>query len=113
MVTTNGLEFESIGDDPIIFSPPVVYPEGGSLRVTIRMRTTVSPWGELFFGRAGWPYTGDFIRGFDVNPDGNWHEYVMVIPSRGGFETVLRVDAVTWKGQVEIAWISVEPFFSL
>lgn len=112
-----GLLFESIGSNPIILSPPVTYPHGGSLRITIRMKTDASPpgTGKFYLGREGLSFSsGDYYAGsFDVNPDGDWHEYEVVVPSWGRTRTFLRLDPVTSTGRVGIAWIKVEPFFSL
>ena len=111
-----GLLFESIGSNPIIFSPPVAYPHGGSLRITIRMKTDASPpgTGKFYLGREGLYFSsGDYAGSFDVNPDGHWHEYEVVLPLFGQTRAVLRLDPVTSTGCVGIAWIKVEPFFSL
>jgi PKD repeat protein len=107
--TADGLVFESIGSDPMIFSPLVDYPHDENLRVTIRMRTDASPPGKFYIGREGeWFSSEDNARCFDVNPDGHWHEYEVVLPSWGRTRKVLRLDPATSTGHVEIAWIKVE-----
>ena len=100
--TANGLEFDSVGFDPIIESPAVSYPDGGNLRITIRMKSTANDDGELYSYSLGKYFS------FTVNADGEWHEYVVDMPSHGDEPTILRVGPASARGHITIAWFKVE-----
>jgi hypothetical protein len=107
MVTDEGLEFESIGSDPGIEVTPIDFPEDMRLLVTIRMKSTVDQFGEFFYEKWAPPYAGPILIPFTITPDGEWHEYVIVIPSQGD-NTILRVDPGVSPGHITVAWIRVE-----
>ena len=108
-LTSDGLQFESVGVDPWLTSPEVDYPKGLNLRVTIRMRSDADMSGQLFYGRA---FSEEASAFFNVLPDGEWHEYVLAIPPQGD-ETRLRLDPGSAPGLFELAWIQVGSFVPL
>lgn len=102
----SGLEFRSVGDDPLLFSPVVFYPEGRTLRVTLRIKSTADASGQVFHGPPS-EFTGQTQRRFTVTPDGEWHECVLEVPPQEP-GTVPRVDPASWLGEITVAWISVD-----
>lgn len=52
-VTAEGLQFDCVGNDPYIVSPPVDgMPLGNRVQLIIRMRSEANQRGEIFFGRS-------------------------------------------------------------
>ena len=103
-ITPNGLEFDSVGNDPWITSPSVFYPKGETLRITIRMKSTGNATGQLFYGQS---FSEKASARFTINPDGEWHDYILEIPPQGD-ATLLRLDPSTSPGRIAVAWIKVE-----
>jgi len=103
-VTPAGLDFDMTGVDPWIEGPAVNYPSDRPVRVTLRMRSNADPYGELFYG----PFfqAGHSVR-FTVNPDGQWHEYVLALPALGA-NARLRLDPANDAGHATVAWIRAE-----
>lgn len=103
-VTAEGLQFDCVGHDPYIVSPPVAgMPLGNRVQLVIRMRSEANQAGEVFFGRS---FTAEDAVRFTVRNDGQWHEYeVMLPPQQKGAR--LRIDPATAAGPVTIAWIKV------
>ena len=105
-VTDEGLYFESIGDDPWIESRPVDnMPLDERVRLTVRMKATGDSRGEWFYGPD---FTAERSMTFFVTPDGEWHEYsVLLPPQQEG--TRLRLDPTAMvKGAFTVAWIKAE-----
>lgn len=104
-VTGDGLYFESIGHDPWIESPPVEHmPLGARVRLTLRMRSDGDSGGEVFYGRT---FAAERQAPFSITPDGEWHEYSVLLPEqRSG--TRLRIDPAADTGTFTLAWIKVE-----
>ncbi len=103
--TPEGLAFRSTGIDPWLEGPAVDLPGEGTVRVRVRMKSDADTGGELFYGRTF--QAGRSVR-FTVNSDGQWHDYLLVIPERLGAGTRLRLDPATSEGQIVIASIEVE-----
>ena len=106
-ITEEGLYFETTGGDPWIESPPVTnMPLGERVRVTVRMKATGDKSGEFFYGPS---FTAERSAQFFVNPDGEWHEYSVLLPAqeRG---TRLRLDPTSMtEGAFTVAWIKAAP----
>lgn len=100
--TAEGLSFTCTGEDPWIEGPPVkAMPLGDRVLLTIRMRSTADRSGEVFYGPTFEPGAS---RQFQIEPDGAWHEYsVMIPPQKAG--TRLRIDPAGYDGDVTVAWI--------
>ncbi len=94
--TSEGLAFRSIGIDPWIESPPIGnVPIGNQIRLTIRMKSTGDGAGEVFWGNT---FTPENSRRFFVRPDGEWHEYTVLL-SRLKPDMRLRIDPANGKGE--------------
>jgi len=103
--TTEGLAFRSAGIDPWIEGPAVDLPGEGTVRVRVRMKSDADMGGELFYGRAF--AAGRSVR-FTVNNDGQWHDYLLVVPDRLGPGTRFRLDPAASEGQIVVGSIEVE-----
>ena len=102
LATSEGLEFDCVGNDPYIISEPVGdLPLGDRVLLTIRMRSDADSSGEVFFGRAF--RASDSVR-FTVNADGQWHDYDMLLPAQAEGAR-LRIDPASGEGHVALAWI--------
>ncbi|MBM4090197.1 MAG: hypothetical protein FJ276_12365, partial [Planctomycetes bacterium] len=100
--TSEGLEFDCVGDDPYIWCGPVSQlPLGCRVTLTIRMRSDADPSGQVFYGRQ---FSAGNAVSFTVRDDGRWHEYEVLLPPQeaGGR---LRIDPAGGKGRIAIAWI--------
>jgi hypothetical protein len=105
-VTAEGLVVRSTGEDPWIEGPAIDIPSpDGMARVTIRMKSTADRGGELFYGRQ---FSADRSVHFTVNNDGNWHEYMLMIPQPLGAKSRFRLDPCSFAGELTVAWIRVE-----
>ena len=103
--TREGLTFRSVGIDPWLEGPAVDVPGEGTVRVRVRMKSQADTGGELFYGRTF--QAGHSVR-FTVNNDGQWHDYLLVVPERLGPGTRFRLDPTTGEGQIAVASIEVE-----
>jgi hypothetical protein len=103
--TAEGLAFESTGNDPWIEGPVVDLPGAGMTRVRVRMKSDADPGGELFYGRTF--QAGRSVR-FTVKNDGQWHEYLLLIPQPLGRGTRFRLDPATSEGHIVVGSIEVE-----
>ena len=104
-VSAEGLAFRSTGVDPWIEGPAVDVWTEGTVRVRVRMKSQADTGGELFYGRTF--QAGHSVQ-FTVNNDGQWHEYLLVIPERLGAGTRFRLDPAASEGQIVIGAIEVE-----
>ena len=104
-VSAEGLTFKSTGNDPWIEGPAVDASGDGAIRVSIRMKSSADPHGELFYGSTF--AAGRSVR-FTVISDGRWHEYLLVIPDRLGPGTRFRLDPAAGEGQIVVGSIGVE-----
>lgn len=103
-ITPEGLVLEVEAPDPNLTGPPVDYPAGQFVLVTLRMRSTGDPLAQLYYGAT---FSEKHSRGFVVKNDGQWHEYLIPLPPLGpGFR--LRLDPSHRAGQVALAWIRAE-----
>jgi len=104
-ITAEGLAFRSTDIDPYLWSKPADYPDDRPVRVTIRMRSTGDTSGEVFYGR-------EFVAGksasFVVRPDGEWHEYTVVLPPLGK-KAKIRLDPSGGPGEITVAWVRLDP----
>jgi hypothetical protein len=104
-VSGEGLAFKSTGNDPWIEGPAVDASGDGAARVSIRMKSSADPHGELFYGSTF--AAGRSVRFIVIN-DGQWHDYLLVIPDRLGPDTRFRLDPATGEGQIVVGSIAVE-----
>lgn len=105
-----GLVFDSVGHDPWIEGPPPDnLPLGENIRLKIRMRSTGDPAGEVFYGHR---FHAGQRADFFVRPDGEWHEYDVVIPPQEEGSR-LRIDPAADVGGFAIQWIAAEPLAAM
>ena len=104
--TVDGLEFESLGHDPFVWSPWFDSPVDENLRITFRMRSSANNRGDFHYHKQG-IWSGYFE--FNPNPDGEWHTYVFEIAPQGE-DTQIRIDPATAAGNITIAWLRIESF---
>jgi hypothetical protein len=103
-ITPDGLVLETKSPNPTLTGPPGDYPAGQFVLVTLRMRSTGDPLGQIYYGQT---FSEKHSRGFVVQNDGRWHEYRIPLPPLGpGFR--LRLDPSHRTGQVTVAWLRVE-----
>ncbi len=108
--TSEGLAFRSIGIDPWIESPPIGnVPIGNQIRLTIRMKSTGDGAGEVFWGNT---FTPENSRRFFVRPDGEWHEYTILL-SRLKPDMRLRIDPANGKGEFVLSRIKAQAIVPL
>ncbi len=106
----HGLVFESVGHDPWVEGPsPEHLPLGKMLRLTIRMRSTGDPGGEVFYGSG---FHASRRVDFSVKPDGEWHEYRVLLPPQEEGSR-LRIDPAAGEGRFALQWIKAEPLTPL
>ncbi len=103
--TSEGLVVKATGLDPWIEGPAVDYPTVKLVRVTVRMKSTADRGAEFFYGQSFKP--GDEVH-FNVQNDGQWHDYPMLIRAALGPKTRLRLDPCHDAGELVIASIKVE-----
>ena len=109
MVTVLGRSPEGVllrlrDPDPFIVGPAGQYPQGKPLTVTIRMRSTGDPVAQIYYGAV---FDERKSIRFEVNPDGQWHEYTVFLPALTG-KSRIRFDPPCSMDPVELAWIRVE-----
>ncbi len=104
-VTAEGLDFDSVGIDPWLNSPAVQFSGTHALRFTVRMRSTASPPGRLFWGESG--FSEERAIGIPVVADGAFHENSRILPALDGTQ-FLRFDPGVSVGHVTIEWIRIE-----
>ena len=90
--------------DPYLVGPPGRFPPGKPVKLTIRMRSNGEPFGQIYHGLR---FTEESSKVFEVNPDGQWHEYVVWLPPLED-RARLRFDPPCGGDTVELAWILVE-----
>lgn len=104
--TPEGLAAVCTGDiDPWLEGPsPPALPIGQNLRLTIRMRSDGDSGGELFYGPSF--VAGRSVR-FEINPDGEFHDYLLRLPALGEGSR-LRIDPGGTGGNVTVAHIRAQ-----
>lgn len=108
-VGTSGAEFWQIrttGHDPMLESPGFVARH--PLVVRLRMRSTATGHGQLFWGTAqqSGETEANSVR-FDVAHDGNWHDYEITLPAVEPTQR-LRLDPATGAGEIAIDRFQIE-----
>ncbi len=106
-VRANALHLVSSGNDPILMSeaPPKLGP--GTYRFVLRMRSDSAGEGQVF----GRPNSRGYLPGtghrFDVEHDGEWHEYRVEMPLDHALHEI-RLDPCSAKGKLDIEWMRLE-----
>ena len=103
--TAEGIVVKATGLDPWIEGPAVDYPTVKLVRVTVRMKSTADTGADIFYGRSF--KAGDQVH-FNVQNDGQWHDYPVLIRATLGPKTRLRLDPCHDAGELVIASIKVE-----
>ena len=99
------LRITSTGGDPYLHGPAVTL-EAPSL-VKLRMKCSTGGRGQVFWTTARSPNTAEKKSArFDLNHDGEWHEYAVPVEVRGTL-TRLRLDPGTAPGSAEVDWIEI------
>lgn len=106
-VVGEALVLENTGDDPHLQSPPVKIP--GPVVVRLFMKSTAGGKGELFWRTRTMGGYESHPSQFEINHDGEWHEYRVTIYELGTIIR-LRLDPGMAPGMVEVGWMIVEPF---
>jgi len=104
-VSSEGLAFQSTGNDPWIEGLAVDLSGAGMIRVRVRMKSDADSSGELFYG--GTFQAGHSVR-FTVQNDGRWHEYSLLIRESLGQGTRFRLDPAASEGHIVVGSIQVE-----
>jgi hypothetical protein len=102
--TADGLIMKVESPDPFLTSPRVDCPKDQFVTVSLRMRSTGSTTGQIYFGQS---FTEEDSRVFEVINDNMWHEYQITFPSSGP-GTRLRFDPGSTAGTVTLASIRVD-----
>ncbi|MDF7822596.1 sulfatase [Pontiellaceae bacterium B12227] len=97
------LQIKSSGKDPFIQANAFSDFIDGPFTVRLRMKSDASGQGAVYYGK---PPSPDRMPHFDVNHDGEWHEYAVEIPA----DTLngLRIDPARGAGELLIQWIRLE-----
>lgn len=97
------LNIQSDGSDPFIVAHEPGTFSGGPFTVTMTMKSDSSGFGQLFFNL---PFAATRSVQFDVEHDGDWHEYEVTIPVTkvGG----LRLDPARGVGEMQIKEMSMK-----
>jgi len=103
-ITREGWTMRVNSSDPNLSGPPLNYPSGHFVTVTIRMRSNADPMGKIYHGSV---FSEGNSRAFVIQNDGLWHEYRIPLPPMG-MGTRLRLDPSHKAGSVAVAWIRVE-----
>ncbi len=104
-VGPEGLSFASTGLDPWIEGPAIDLANPDMTRVTIRMKSEANAGGELFYGRHF--EAGRSVR-FNVQDDGQWHDYELIVRDPLGAGTRFRLDPATEAGPIVVRSIKIE-----
>jgi hypothetical protein len=104
-VGPEGLAFTSIGIDPWIESKAIHLSGRKMTKVTVRMKSTADAGGELFYGPQF--EAGRSVR-FIVYSDGQWHDYVLMIPEPLGRGTRFRLDPAAGPGAIVVRSIRID-----
>lgn len=97
------LKIKTTGEDPY-FHRPVRLP-GGEMVLTLRARCRNSGPGSIFWTTDRAPHRGeDKATHFELNHDGQWHEYRVYFDAPGTLLD-LRIDPGQTAGAVELQWI--------
>lgn len=102
----DGLVFRGINLDPWVYGPlPAELPTDEKIKVTFRLRSSGDRFGEVFYGGPKWHRLKS--AQFKANPDGQWHEYEVMIPPLGE-PGLLRLDVSHYPGEFAVEWVRVE-----
>ncbi|MCX5654548.1 MAG: hypothetical protein NTY65_07880 [Planctomycetota bacterium] len=94
------LKITSTGNDPYLYGPAVK--AEGPVTLSLRIKSTSAGTGRIFWVTDTAPhFTEEQAAGFDIDHDGRWHEYQVLLPA-GGTITRLRLDPSTGPGAIEI-----------
>jgi hypothetical protein len=104
-VTSEGLAFDSTGNDPWIEGPATDLPAEGLTRVRVRMKSDADGSGELFYGPT---FRGGHSVRFTIRADGQWHDYAALIQEPLGPGTRFRLDPAVSEGHMVVSSIEVE-----
>lgn len=96
--------------DPILTSPMVDCPTEQFIEVTLRMRSTGDPSGQLYFGKE---FTEENSRNFTVKNDGQWHDYRISFPAPGPGVRFRLDPSSNSGGTVSVTWVRVEAIAEL
>ena len=96
------LQVNSSGRDPhLSFQLPKPI-EPGPLSLHLKMKSSSSGNGQIFWKGSGRPFAADRSQGFDVNHDGEEREYVIHFTAKAPIVAV-RIDPSNAKGEIEIS----------
>lgn len=103
-ITPEGMAIRCVGGDPYCWSQPADYPTDRHVRATIRMKSTADSSAEFHYGPT---FVAERSAAFSVKPDGEWHEYSVLLPALGKGAR-LRLDPASGAGDIVVAWIRLE-----
>ncbi|TWT95139.1 sulfatase [Neorhodopirellula pilleata] len=97
------LVIRSTGNDPYIIAHHPGTFTGGPFTIRLKMKSDSSGYGQVFYNQ---PFSAEQSIQFEVDHDGQWHEYALKVP----VETInaLRLDPTRETGTIEVQSIRVE-----
>jgi len=96
----------SNGGDPITLSPDFTTVVEGQALVSVRMKSSSSGVGQLFWWGGNRGIQEATSVTFPELHDGQWHEYTATLPVKGQLQGI-RFDPSTAAGEMAIAWIKL------
>ena len=103
--TPEGIVVKCTGPDPWIESGAMDFPGLDMTKIIVRMKSTADRSAEFFYGTSF--RAGDEVS-FNVQNDGKWHDYSVLIPENLGKGTRLRLDPCSDAGEIVIAYIEAQ-----
>lgn len=92
-------------DDPYI-ATEAVPPADGPVAGRMRMKSDTAGEGQMFWSSQTKPGFAGRGEPFDVQHDGQWHDYEVQLPSVGKLKS-FRIDPGRAPGQIEIDWVEL------
>ena len=107
VISSNGWSFVSTGIDPWLNSPVTDFPTGGQLTFRIYMKSSANIHAQIFYAPNGVGFSEENSVRFTVNPDGQFHEYFVPMPTLGAAYK-LRFDPASSPGSITVQQIQAE-----
>lgn len=112
LLTDNDTLFvEANGVDPYFLSPELSEGITGNLRITIRMKSDMGPYAQIFVAtvdKPQWRDDNDFAPRFEVHNDKKFHNYAVFVSLKEDEALRLRIDPGNERGTAEIESVLIE-----
>ena len=100
------LKITSTGIDPYVIGPAIKV--DGPVILRMRMKSNAAGAGRIFWATDKAPhFAEERATGFDINHDGQWHDYAVTLGASGVIAR-LRLDPATAPGTIEIERMALE-----